>query len=743
MNAPESLALQPQTLDLALLAVSRTEAQAHRRKRFKPEVLEELASTIRQHGVIQPILVRPITNEMRAADPDGFRSVVAGAPSSECEYEIIAGERRALASVIAEMQEIAVIVRDLDDSALAELQLIENIQRESLHELEEAIGYQTLMAPPYSLAVEEIMAKVGKSRRMVYARLELLKLIPKARDAFYDDKLNASTAQLVASVIESEQEKALAEIVRDNYEIGPMSFREAREHIRRNYQRSLMRAPFQLKVIYDLSEYKVEAPTCVTCTKRTRAKDDLFGDVNQEDMCMDSVCFNAKRDAQAALDAAEEEQSNANVNEETNADQLLATAKTTATQGQPAAQMQAWGGDPDKMSEANKAVQSRSTSAADSEPAGAVSEKAKQAERAARIEYETRLRIFNAMRAAMEARMLEAGGIPDKADVWEIGRLALEAYDGGDGAVNMMRVRGLSMGQGGIYALFEEAYQADDIPALFMLLWETTVADSVDYASHDRAQDRLLLAADRLGVDSLAIGSEVLGEVQAQEKASEEAAKPKKAKKGAAEAPEETAEAKPALAEAMAKAAAKKAKGKKASSAKKGEAGSEEAPAAPVKAGEPAAAPPKKAKKTDDRGFWPLAEVEALVPKDCATDADGIFIDYVRFRATLPGKKVGSVCVDIASDSTIYACSGHNTMKGHGYALPIDSENAYSTLEGALSAFLTDVANERRAADQGDKIGKLLEAGLMAGDKDKLLPKIFELVDVHRGQREDAQETAQ
>ncbi len=124
------------------------------RKYFDKEALEELSSSIAENGLLQPILVREY---------------------GEGRYQIIAGERRFRASKLAGLAEIPAIVLDRDDRKAAEIALIENIQREDLNPLEEALGYKAL-AEEYGLTQEELASKVGKSRSAVANMLRLLDL---------------------------------------------------------------------------------------------------------------------------------------------------------------------------------------------------------------------------------------------------------------------------------------------------------------------------------------------------------------------------------------------------------------------------------------------------------------------------------------------------------------------------------------------------------------------------------------
>ena len=123
------------------------------RKEFSDEALRELADSIREQGIVQPLIVR---------ERDGF-------------FELIAGERRWRAAQLVSLPEIPVLVREADDRSVLELALIENLQRENLNAIEEAHGY-TQLAEQFQLTQEEIAMKVGKSRAAVANATRLLKL---------------------------------------------------------------------------------------------------------------------------------------------------------------------------------------------------------------------------------------------------------------------------------------------------------------------------------------------------------------------------------------------------------------------------------------------------------------------------------------------------------------------------------------------------------------------------------------
>lgn len=302
-------------LPIAVILASKTNP----RKTFDPKKLEELAASIKDHDVIQPILVRPLY-KIRVSKSDvgeqwyaeienkaGNWNIQGGAQKSEKaaiehatniqRYELVAGERRWRASKAAGLADIPATVRDLSDEQCLQIQVIENLQRDDLHPLEEAEGYEALMKLPgkdgKKHTADDIAIQVGKSKSYIYAKLKLLALCAEARKACFEGKINESIALLIARIpIEDLQRRALKEVL-TNFNRGPMSYREAAEHVQRNYMLQLDQAPFDR---LDAGLVPVAGP-CGSCPKRTGNQKDLFGDVKSADVCTDPICFASKRDA--------------------------------------------------------------------------------------------------------------------------------------------------------------------------------------------------------------------------------------------------------------------------------------------------------------------------------------------------------------------------------------------------------------------------------------------------------------
>ena len=159
------------------------------RKDFDPEELQSLADSIATHGVVQPLTVREL--------PNGY-------------YQIIAGERRWRAARLAEVKEIPAVIMEADDKKVMELALIENLQRQDLNPVEEAIGYQTLMQE-YGLTQEDAAKQVGKSRPAVANALRLLNLSDKVLEMVRKGELSAGHARAILSLKTQKLQEAAAQ----------------------------------------------------------------------------------------------------------------------------------------------------------------------------------------------------------------------------------------------------------------------------------------------------------------------------------------------------------------------------------------------------------------------------------------------------------------------------------------------------------------------------------------------------
>jgi ParB family chromosome partitioning protein len=189
-SAPGSAATAPDNRDrVQRVALNRIRPSALQpRKEFAAEALQELADSIREQGIVQPLIVR---------ERGGF-------------FELIAGERRWRAAQLLNLPEVPVITREADDRAVLELALIENLQRENLNPLEEAVGYAQL-AELFQLTQEEIAVKVGKSRAAVANATRLLKLPASVQTLLRDNRISVGHAKVILGLTESAQQALAAE----------------------------------------------------------------------------------------------------------------------------------------------------------------------------------------------------------------------------------------------------------------------------------------------------------------------------------------------------------------------------------------------------------------------------------------------------------------------------------------------------------------------------------------------------
>ena len=180
------------------LPISQVESCASQpRKQFDPESLSDLADSIREHGIIQPLTVRKLQS--------GY-------------YQIIAGERRWRAARMAGLSEVPAIVIEADDRKAMELAMIENLQREDLNPIEEAEGYQVLMSQ-YGMTQEETAQRVGKSRSAVANALRLLHLCPPVRAMVEDGRLTNGHARAILPLSPEMQETAADTIIKNDLSV--------------------------------------------------------------------------------------------------------------------------------------------------------------------------------------------------------------------------------------------------------------------------------------------------------------------------------------------------------------------------------------------------------------------------------------------------------------------------------------------------------------------------------------------
>ena len=183
------------------------------RKTFDEGALQELADSITVHGVLQPLLVRPL---------------LSGG------YQLIAGERRWRASRMAGLKEVPVIIKEYTDQEVVEISLIENIQRENLNPIEEAFAYKRLLTE-FNLKQDEIAERVSKSRTAVTNSMRLLKLDEKVQQMVIDDMISTGHARALLGIEDLEVQYVTAQKIFDE----KLSVRETEKLVKKIQQQKL------------------------------------------------------------------------------------------------------------------------------------------------------------------------------------------------------------------------------------------------------------------------------------------------------------------------------------------------------------------------------------------------------------------------------------------------------------------------------------------------------------------------
>lgn len=189
-KAPEKKEEQGQETMVKITMVEPNREQP--RKKFDEDALQELADSIKQYGVISPILVQ----------------------DRKTYYEIIAGERRWRAAKLAGLKEVPVIIKDFTEQEIVEISLIENIQRENLNPIEEAQAYKRLLTE-FNLKQDEVAERVSKSRTAVTNSMRLLKLCDEVQQMIIDDMISTGHARALISIEDPEQQYTIAQKVFD------------------------------------------------------------------------------------------------------------------------------------------------------------------------------------------------------------------------------------------------------------------------------------------------------------------------------------------------------------------------------------------------------------------------------------------------------------------------------------------------------------------------------------------------
>lgn len=278
MSKPATAATQPHAVVELVPLDKIAEDPGNPRRTFTG--LEELAESVKAHGVLQPIVVRPMP---------GIGSNL---------LMVVFGARRYRAAKLAGLDAIPAIRREMSDAQALEEQLVENLNRPDVHPLEEAEGYERLLhSAERKYSVEDIAAKVGKSDTYVRGRMALLKLCKEARDLFYAGRFTASSALYIARVPDHDLQRQALKMLEDWYgrdEDGrAYSLAEVSRVVRDHCLLRLADAPFPKD-----DATLAGAVACAVCPKRSGAQPELFADVaKKEELCTDPACFEKKKAA--------------------------------------------------------------------------------------------------------------------------------------------------------------------------------------------------------------------------------------------------------------------------------------------------------------------------------------------------------------------------------------------------------------------------------------------------------------
>lgn len=223
--------------DVTFVKIGKVEPNREQpRKNFDEDALLELSESVKQYGVLQPLLVQ---------DKKDY-------------YEIIAGERRWRAAKLAGLKEVPVIIKNLTEQEIVEISLIENIQRENLNPIEEALAYKRLLNE-FNLKQDEVAERVSKSRTAVTNSMRLLKLDERVQQMVIDDLISTGHARALLGIADGEQQYALAQQIFDE----KLSVRETEKMVKKS-QKQKTEAPKpavdnSMSVFYEDMEQKLKA----------------------------------------------------------------------------------------------------------------------------------------------------------------------------------------------------------------------------------------------------------------------------------------------------------------------------------------------------------------------------------------------------------------------------------------------------------------------------------------------------
>lgn len=268
-------------VSLADITVSETNKMFREEAELNEVALKDLTESILTHGVISPILLRPLD-----------------LPSGKSMYELVCGERRFRSSQYAQQKTIPAYIRELTNEEAFELQITENLERKDVHPLKEAFAYKHLMdKDPAVNTIAELAHKFAKTEHYISLRLKLNDLIPEAKKDYQAGKMTLGHALLIARLTPEDQKECIDECSdRGYYE----AIHELEEFIERSIICNLSAVPFKK----DDANLVPKAGPCTTCQFRSGANQ-LFADIDKKDRCFKPACFEQKTAAHLAIQVQE------------------------------------------------------------------------------------------------------------------------------------------------------------------------------------------------------------------------------------------------------------------------------------------------------------------------------------------------------------------------------------------------------------------------------------------------------
>ena len=259
---------------------------------FDEEGLKELSESIKQHGIIQPLVLRRLGNK----------------------YEIIAGERRFKAATMAGLRQVPAIISDIDDNKSAEIALVENIQRRNLTPIEEAKSYKNLLDRGY-MTQEQLAEKMGVSQSSIANKLRLLNLAPEVQDALLQEKISERHARSLLVLPKEEQPKWLQKILTKRLTVRQLDLEIKKAKGEINEDVPLVNiAPDVTKIINNSSDINQKEPTKEVKTMENEQKENMSEIKTEEPRNIPNKFFNFLEDEAANMQMIETPSSTQNDN---------------------------------------------------------------------------------------------------------------------------------------------------------------------------------------------------------------------------------------------------------------------------------------------------------------------------------------------------------------------------------------------------------------------------------------------